>query len=307
MKRKWMYLALFTWFYLLAPTYITKLVVMGLALVFLLYRKEQLTIVLFLLLVILFTFIQSYRPKLPADKIEGRVIEVRKKHFIVEDGFNKYWIQSEHDIDYDDVLSVSCNFSSITSTSNRVGFEFDNWAKNNRIFFQCSNPKIETIKTGNSFRHYIFQKTKSFPNYSNKVVDMFLFRNHDYESSYLTLLLSSGIHISFLLSMFMKLLNYFFVEKQVKPVIILFGVFLCLFYNFSFFMLRTITRLITRFYVQDKRDGWGLYALVLMLIYAGNVHNSVCMFSICLSLVSSFSYEKQSFSTMSIMAVLQLL
>ena len=287
-----MYLALFTWFYLLAPTYITKLVILGVSLVFLLYRKEQLVIIIYLLLVIVFTFIQSFQPQIPTEAIVGRVVEVRDKHFVVETTNNKYWVQSEYDVGYDDELRISCNFTEIASTVNRVGFEFANWANNNRIYYQCRNPKVEVVKLGNSFRHNIYQQIKSLPVDSKKVVDMFIFRNHNYESSYLTLLLSSGLHISFLLTLLRKLLNYFLVEEQVIPVIVIIAVFLGLFYNFSFFMLKIIIRLVTRFYVKDKRDGWGIYALALMIIYLGNVHNSVCMFSICLSLIASFSYRK---------------
>ena len=306
MKKKWMYLALLTMFFLLVTTNLMRMFLFGATLLFLFYRKEQRVILLYLLLVITFSLVQSYHPKIPTSAIEGRVVDIRKEYFVLENGFDKYWIQSEYMGSFDDKLKVSCNFVEIHSTINRVGFEFATWANNNRMRYQCSNPKIEVTKTSNSFRGLVYELTQKFPEKSSRVVNMFLFRNHDYSGHYLNILLSSGIHISFLLAWFRRVLRYFFVDENVKIIVIATTIFLSFFYAFSFFILRILTKLLTKYYIIDKRDAWGIYALVLMLIYQGNVHNMVCMFSICLSLVASFSYKKNLFSVFSVVAILQL-
>ena len=306
MKKKWMYLALLTWLFLLTPTSLVRVVVLCFTLAFLLCRKELLVILLYLLLVIIFSIFQSYQLKNPSQIVEGRVIDVRKNYFILEKCLDKYWIQSEYSVSFDDRVKVNCKFVEINSTNNRVGFEFATWTKNNKIYYQCFNPNIEIIKTSNSLRGIVYRQTRVFPDDSSKVINMFIFRNHDYSNHYLTVLLSSGIHISFLLAWLKWVLNYFFVEEHVKKVVIVTTLFLVFFYGCSFFMLRILFRLLTKYYEKNKRDAWGMYALALMVIYMGNVHNIVCLYSICLSFVASFSYKKQRLSTLSVFAVLQL-
>ena len=299
------FLACLLWLSFINEVLYWKLFCISIVLMYTVFRKDVFLLVKYIVILVIILVLQNINSG-SNEVINGRVIEVKEKYVLIEHNFNKYIVYDEA-FNYDDVVEVRCNVDKITSMDNRAGFNYEVWSKHKGIVGSCTSVSSSIIKRGNTLRNVIYQQIESMPKDTKAVMKMFLLKEHDSSNAYFSILLSSGIHVAMLISMFRKVLRYFFDKDSTEHIVILVAVFLCLIYNFSFFTLRILIRIITKYLVNDKREAWGIYAILLMVIYRGYVLDVVLIYSLTLSFISSFSYRRRILSSSIVICLLQLI
>ncbi|MBQ9840927.1 MAG: hypothetical protein IJO78_04980, partial [Erysipelotrichaceae bacterium] len=212
--------------FLLSNVYI-KIVLVVVMCLWLISLKEYISVFL-VLFVLAVVYVQLlYSPSI--ERVEGKVVSLKDTYFVVKVNHNHIMVYGDFDVNFDDIVLVKGKVDKIASTKNRVGYSFESWAKSRRISNVCYADEVVLIKKGNSLRNRVYRIIMNQEEDVVNIMKMFLFHIYD-DIGWLYLGLSMGIHLSFIRRLIESVSSYFFLEKQVTIITMLFCAFIAIFY-----------------------------------------------------------------------------
>ncbi len=248
----------------------------------------------FLSLLICFGFFNFYRinqkPTINENRVEKEfiVLEVKEKYMIVNGTSQDYLVyypkEKENNFSKNDQLWIAGSLQEIESDLDIDVFDFKDYLKKRRIYYQINAKQINYIDSHPSFADKTIQfLTNKLKDESYKMTKMLLFNdknidvenyNHLKEINALHLFVVSGFHIHFFFSLICKL----FKKKEKIGKIIAFIV--CFFYvyllNFTISSTRAIVTLFLSSYFSkyfSKLDCVSLSGLLFLIIEPLNIYN----------------------------------
>jgi len=218
---------------------------------------------------------------------EGIVIDSKENYFLLQSGFEKYYIYSkENTYEIGDILSISGNRETFNFANLESDFNFNEYLFNKGVYYSIDSINIE-YKFYNPIR--IKYKRNSFlSNFSSSetksLVGLILFSSGDEsdiknnaESLHLGRLFSaSGLYFSF----FILVLEYFLKKKfkdSTSSIIsrcILIPYFIFVFPKITVIkiFLSLIVRVINKFLLKDKLSRLSLISLPSLIMLIFNIH-----------------------------------
>ena len=253
------------------------------------YASILISVFIILLLVLEIVFYQQN-----PNQLTGRVNQVKESYFIVNAFNTSIMVYSDVQIGLDDIVSIEGSLEEIHSTNNRVGFNFSEWANSRNIRYSCSTNDIDIIRKGKSLRRVISEKLSN--DEVGTIMRMFLFHIYDEDIAWLYTGLSLGMHISFFIRLLQTCLSYFFYEDDVCKISVCICLFICVFYYFDFVSVRILIIQILRLFKVSKKNAFGLYTIILMLLYPYRILDFSFILSVCIRLLYVFKEKKVPFA-----------
>lgn len=147
-----------------------------------------------------------------------KILDIKSNYVIASDGRHKVVLYGLENPNFDNVYLVKKEFRKIDTIHNFYGFSFDGWLKRKHIFYGAQLSDSNLIKQGNSIRHKIYEMISKRSEKEKIFLMAMLFGVKEDDVSYF--LLSSGMHIGFLLTWERKKLKRF-VKEEIGQVLIL--------------------------------------------------------------------------------------
>ncbi len=274
--------------FLLSNVYIKIVLVVAMCL-WLLSLKEYISIFL-VLFVLAVVYVQLlYSPSI--ERVDGKVVSLKDTYFVVKVNHNHIMVYGDFDVNFDDIVLVKGKVDKIASTKNRVGYSFENWATSRRISKVCYADEVVLIKKGNSLRNHVYRKIMNQEEDVVNIMKMFLFHIYD-DIGWLYLGLSMGIHLSFIRRLIESVSSYFFIEKQVSIITMLFCVFIAIFYHFDLISCRFLFRHLLQLTNLSKKNRWGILVIVLLILFPNMIYELGFLLPICIGFVYSFACKR---------------
>ena len=242
----------------------------------------------------------SYHLSTTYQKYEVQVKEVKQTYCIVQYQKKLILLYNQEKTFYpNDILSFEANLKKVEKDSQLVGFEFQNYLKNNRIYYQFENVfHLKILKRNKPLSLKITDSLVSkLSNESRSFVSLLLFNDrYTYPLAYESLLqinalhlfVVSGFHFVFLFHFFNKILSFLLKDKAfiVTFLILFFYLYLL---NFSISAFRAFFCLLFPYLDKKKRfsslDSLALSGFCLFLLEPLKIFNLSFIMSYSLTFV----------------------
>ncbi|MBQ2479061.1 MAG: MBL fold metallo-hydrolase [Erysipelotrichales bacterium] len=202
------------------------------------------------------------------DSLYGHVSSVRENYIKVSLKDQNILVYGDYGVNYDDTVEVSCALEEITGTHNRAGFSYDTYQLSENTKYSCTNAVVTKLKNGKTFRHRVYLKLRQEPKEIQTVLGKYLFGEKGEDAGDLEgILLSAGMHISFLVGLLDRILSLIWDKKKKQPVITAAVVFLTVFFRFKMAMIRILLNDLLKYTGKNTKEKWGILVIGLLVLF----------------------------------------
>ena len=213
----------------------------------------------------------------------GRVIEVKEKYIVVQNGFNKAILYTEEQPLFDSIIKFDAELNPIEKTQGFFKFDFQDYYLRKGVEYAGTVTSYTVLKQLISFRASLQNKIQKFDRlYEKAMLKGILLSIRADETGLKSMLNQSAFALGGILSFLSFCLKFFFDRKQVKQIIFVCTAILAILYSFPLLLVQRII-----LHLLDKRCDrlsvkYGIGFSVIMIIYPESVISAAflipCMF-----------------------------
>lgn len=262
------------------------------------------------IVIVLLLLCRCYIP-IPKDKPNPgyfKILEIKSSYVVASDGKHKVILYGLENPNFDNVYLVKKEFREIDTIHNFYGFSFENWLKRKHIFYETQLDNSKLVKQGNSVRHMIYEMISNRSEEETTFLKAMLFGVNKEDASFL--LLSSGMHIGFLLMLERKFLKRFMKEETGQLLILLQLLVLAACFTLSNSVLRLLCFYTANLFLfkENRKDQLGLGMFFIMFLAPYMVFEISFILPCIFRLAYMFNVKKmpKSYVSISVLFPLQL-
>ncbi|MBR0136945.1 MAG: MBL fold metallo-hydrolase [Erysipelotrichaceae bacterium] len=248
-------------------------------------KKDRKVYLFFLPLVLILSF-----PLSDSFFETGKVVRIRDSYQLVSFGLKKVMIYSrDENIRPGDTVKISCELQPVDSYDNFERSSFGIWAKGENIIATGRIREYEIARRSISFQCWLYERNDTE---NRRWINTFLFGKgikSDSDNRYF--LISSGMHISFCVSLIRKLLNRFFYQDKVKRILLILVFLLGWLFGFPYGYIRAFLNLLASILFEDRRQQCGFTVIALCLYKPYGIRSLSFLLSSGIRMISCLTLE----------------
>ena len=308
MKDKYLLSACMIWVFLWIEVMWVK--VLFIIMCSIIYHKRHVKLVIWTILLCCFIQIHDSYIKMEHLPSSGtyKVLEIKSSYVIATNGKSKVILYGVKDAVFHDVYALDHQFQKIDTNHNEHGFVFSKWLAKKGIYYSTYIKDAHLIKEGSSIKSALYKKVLKHQH--TNLMKQLLYGIQDKDTtSYLVI--ASGMHISFCISILKKILDKWIDELYAQWICVIIVLILGNLFVFTISILRILCFYIVQIIWKehDVKDCLGI-SMILMLCMAPYAYSEISfVLPVCFRLVYIFKQKKCSniFLSFIVLCPLQLL
>ncbi len=201
------------------------------------------------------------------DVMGGKVIDVKSNSIVMENEGVRVLVSNCDLCGYDDEIKVEGSLKRIESAKSTYGFNFEDWANQERIDYSLYATGVEIIKKGKTLRAQVYQNIKKIDHTKTQQFLLKMIFNLHQNDDEFPLLTQLGFGYYGFILLFRKLSSYVMHRKQsekIEWIVIIAGL---IFYQAPFIIVRITLGKLIRYTPLSSMDKVGAYGLLCWLFF----------------------------------------
>ncbi len=215
-----------------------------------------------LLITCLLTCIPFYSKQEPLMEY-AYAIKVNQKYAILQNKNEKIIVYTEEPLLIDAKYHIEGELQEVTSSLHFYGFNYDNWLKNQGIYYSLQYEDIQLIKEYPSIRHWIQKRIQKIEDKMTKEILYKSLLNIKTDDDWMQ---ENGFSYSGMILIVNWLLKYFLNPKKRKRILIFLDIILNIIYRFPLLLVENLLFLLLSSKYSSKKCT-GIVMTMIMLFY----------------------------------------
>lgn len=258
---------------------------------------------IYLLLVMSVCCIPRFSDKLPS-VTEGKVVSVTSSYAVMRKDNTKFILYVDEPLLLDGEYTFEAEFTAVHSASNFFGFSFENYCRQNGIYYSGKAAKITLIKENRTIRSFLQKRIDERTNEQERKILFRTVLNVTDDSLEEDWLMESGFSFSGILLLFQFILSRFLGKSKVKKILLILDTALLSVYRFP---LTVLFHFITDIFFFTDFDAYerNAFSLVLILLWNPSAIYAFAFQVIGLMKLCSLFAKKNRFPSMCLFLVIE--
>lgn len=232
-----------------------------------------------------------------SDMHKGRVVEVKEKYAVVQNGMKKAILYTEEQPLYDSIIYFEADLKPIEKTHGFFKFDFQDYCLRRGIQYAGTITSYSVKKPTVSFRAFLQKRIRSFskPEEQSLLKGTLLSIRSD-ESGLTSMLNRSSFALSGILSFLSFFLKYFFDRKQKNIILFRLTVILSVLYSFPLILVQRIILYILAQRTERLSTRYGIGFICIMILYPEAVISAAFLIPAMFRLTNYYSMHPKKTS-----------